>query len=122
MGTKYGAQGQGYRDRENDEAFGGNVLITGGMEYLFPLPFVKDQKSLRTVLFWDVGNVFSTKCYLNSTKNCGDVSFSNMASSVGVGVTWVTALGPLSFSLGVPVKKPSNSDPQVFQFSLGQTF
>ena len=45
-----------------------------------------------------------------------------MASSVGVGVTWVTALGPLSFSLGVPVKKPSNSDPQVFQFSLGQTF
>ena len=119
---RYADQGQGYRDRDNDEAFGGNVLITGGVEYLFPLPFVKDQKSLRTVLFWDVGNVFSTKCYLSSTQNCGDVSFSNMASSVGVGVTWVTALGPLSFSLGVPVKKPSNSDPQVFQFSLGQTF
>ena len=98
------------------------------MEYLFPLPFVKDQKSLRTVLFWDVGNVFSTgNCYKtpdgqDGTKNCGDISFSNMASSVGVGVTWVTALGPLSFSLGVPVKKPTNSDPQVFQFSLGQTF
>ncbi|KTS97273.1 membrane protein [Pseudomonas oryzihabitans] len=122
LGTKYGAQGQGYRDRDKSEAFGGNVLITGGVEYLFPLPFVKDQKSLRTVLFWDVGNVFSTKCYLSSTQNCGDVSFSNMASSVGVGLTWVTALGPLSFSLGVPVKKPENSDPQVFQFSLGQTF
>jgi len=45
-----------------------------------------------------------------------------MASSVGVGLTWVTALGPLSFSLGMPVKKPDNADTQVFQFSLGQTF
>ncbi len=46
----------------------------------------------------------------------------DMASSVGVGLTWLTALGPLSFSLGMPIKEPENSDTQVFQFSLGQTF
>jgi outer membrane protein assembly factor BamA len=45
-----------------------------------------------------------------------------MASSVGVGVTWVTALGPLSFALAMPVKKPDDAETQVFQFSLGQTF
>ena len=89
------------------------------------MPFVKDQRSLRTVLFWDVGNVFDTKCSSAQKKRkesgC-DISYDNLASSVGVGLTWVTALGPLSFSLGVPVKKPDNADTQVFQFSLGQTF
>ena len=42
--------------------FGGNVLIQGGVEVLFPMPFVKDQRSLRTSVFWDVGNVFDTNC------------------------------------------------------------
>ncbi|MCK9533166.1 MAG: outer membrane protein assembly factor BamA [Pseudomonas sp.] len=113
-------------DPDNDELpFGGNILIQGGVELLFPMPFVKDQRSLRTVLFWDVGNVFDTNCS-SAQKNrneagCG-VKYDNLASSVGMGLTWVTALGPLSFSLGVPVKKPDNADTQVFQFSLGQTF
>ena len=31
-------------------------------------------------------------------------------------------MGPLSFSLAMPVVKPDESDTQVFQFSLGQTF
>ncbi|MDY0205012.1 MAG: outer membrane protein assembly factor BamA [Pseudomonas sp.] len=105
--------------------FGGNVLIQGGVELLFPMPFVKDQRSLRTVLFWDVGNVFDTHCSsAQKTRHeagCG-IKYDNLASSVGVGLTWITALGPLSFSLGAPVKKPDNADTQVFQFSLGQTF
>ena len=110
--------------------FGGNVLIQGGVEVLFPLPFVKDQRSLRTSVFWDVGNVFDSKCDKTtnasagstSSTQCNDISLSNMASSVGVGVTWVTALGPLSFALAMPIKKPDDAETQVFQFSLGQTF
>ena len=109
--------------------FGGNVLIQGGAEILFPLPFVKDQRSLRTSVFWDVGNVFDSKCDqvtnptgVKSNTQCNEVSLSNLASSVGVGVTWVTALGPLSFALAMPVKKPDNAETQIFQFSLGQTF
>ncbi|HBK48077.1 MAG TPA: outer membrane protein assembly factor BamA, partial [Pseudomonas sp.] len=100
--------------------FGGNVLVQGGAELLFPLPFVKDQRSLRTSVFWDVGNVFDTNC--GNKPDCEKVGFSGMASSVGLGVTWITALGPLSFSLAMPVKKPDDADTQVFQFSLGQTF
>ena len=114
-----------YTDPDQDPLpFGGNVLIQGGAELLFPLPFVKDQRSLRTSLFWDVGNVFDTNCTSTQKDNSNscDISFSNLASSVGVGVTWITALGPLSFSLAMPVKKPDDADTQVFQFSLGQTF
>jgi outer membrane protein insertion porin family len=102
-------------------AFGGNVQITGGAEILFPLPFVKDQRSLRTSLFVDAGNVFNTDCASNSV-DCDGVDFSNIAISTGVGVTWVTALGPLSFALAMPIKKPTNAETQIFQFSLGQTF
>lgn len=118
---------------QDDVAFGGNVLITGGAEILFPMPFIKDQKSLRTSLFWDVGNTFDSKCQYRSNtaegnlhpvanRDCGSIDFSDMAASVGLGVTWITALGPLSFSLAMPVKKPDNAETQVFQFSLGQTF
>ncbi len=109
--------------------YGGNALVQGGAELLFPMPFVKDQRSLRTSVFWDVGNVFLTDCpqknadlpNLNTT-NCGSPSLGDLASSVGVGLTWITALGPLSFSLAMPVVKPDDADTQVFQFSLGQTF
>ena len=82
---------------------------------------MKDQRQLRTVLFWDVGNVFDTSCS-STAKNCSNINLGELASSVGVGLTWITALGPLSFSLGMPIKKPDNADTQVFQFSLGQTF
>ncbi|MHC8340733.1 outer membrane protein assembly factor BamA [Pseudomonas sp. HLT2-19-2] len=110
--------------------FGGNVLVQGGVEVLFPMPFVKDQRSLRTSVFWDVGNVFDSKCEKTTNANvgstaqtaCNEISLSNVASSVGVGVTWVTALGPLSFALAMPIKKPDEAETQVFQFSLGQTF
>ncbi|MGH8354695.1 MAG: outer membrane protein assembly factor BamA [Pseudomonas sp.] len=100
--------------------FGGNVLAQGGVELLFPMPFVKDQRSLRTAVFWDVGNVFDTNC--GSRTNCSGIDAGELASSVGVGLTWITAMGPLSFSLAMPIVKPDDADTQVFQFSLGQTF
>ncbi|WP_147461522.1 outer membrane protein assembly factor BamA, partial [Pseudomonas savastanoi] len=118
----YASQGQIYYSDRDTEALGGNILITGGMEYLFPMPFVKDQKSLRTSLFWDFGTVYADKCYLSTTQNCGNINIDQMASSVGVGVTWYSPLGPLSFDLAVPIKKPEDAETQVFQFSLGQTF
>jgi outer membrane protein insertion porin family len=115
---KYGR----YTDPDQDPLpFGGNVLVQGGAELLFPLPFVKDQRSLRTALFWDVGNVYDTSCS-SSSPSCNNIDFGDLASSVGVGVTWVTAMGPLSFSLAAPIKKPEEADTQIFQFSLGQTF
>ena len=118
----YASAGQAYYSDRDTEALGGNILITGGMEYLFPMPFIKDSKSLRTSLFWDVGNVYSDKCYLSTTQGCDGIDLSQMASSVGVGVTWYSPLGPLSLNLALPVRTPEDADTQVFQFSMGQTF
>ncbi|MBH8609942.1 outer membrane protein assembly factor BamA [Pseudomonas mohnii] len=118
----YASAGQAYYSDRDTEALGGNILITGGVEYLFPMPFIKDNKSVRTSVFWDVGSVYSNKCYLSTTQGCDGVDLDQMASSVGVGVTWYSPLGPLSANVAFPVRTPENADTQVFQFSLGQTF
>ena len=52
----------------------------------------------------------------------GDVDLGELRYSVGVGLSWLTALGPLGFSLAMPLNADSADDAQVFQFTLGQTF
>lgn len=106
-----------------DEAdpFGGNVLMEGSIELLFPLPFVKDQRSVRSGLFLDAGNVFSTSC--SSTQiNCSSPSVDELRYSAGFGVTWITGFGPLTFSLGRALNDEKIDETEIFQFSLGRTF
>ena len=118
----YASAGQAYYSDRDTDVLGGNILVTGGAEYLFPLPFVKDQSQLRSSLFVDAGNVYADTCYLSTTQGCGSVDLAQLAVSLGVGVTWYSPMGPLSFSLAAPLKKPDNAETQIFQFSLGQTF
>ena len=58
-----------YRD---DRSIGGAYLVEGGFDLIFKLPFLEDQRSVRTSMFIDVGNVFA--------KDCGDVQI-NIAVS-----------------------------------------
>lgn len=102
-------------------AFGGNVLIQGGAEILFPLPFIKDQRSLQTTFFVDAGNVFDTHCGATQL-NCYDVDLSKINASVGFGLTWISGFGPMTFSIAEPFKENEYDRTEVFQFSLGQTF
>jgi outer membrane protein insertion porin family len=102
-------------------AFGGNVLIQGGAEILFPLPFIKDQRSLQTTLFVDAGNVFDTHCGATQL-NCYDVDLNRINASVGLGLTWISGFGPMTFSIAEPFKENEYDRTEVFQFSLGQTF
>lgn len=102
-------------------AFGGNVLIQGGAEILFPLPFIKDQRSIQTTLFVDAGNVFDTSCTA-SQLNCYGVDFSHLNTSVGFGLTWISGFGPMTFSIAEPIKKNELDITESFQFSLGNTF
>ncbi|SDT93166.1 outer membrane protein assembly factor BamA [Halopseudomonas salegens] len=108
--------------------FGGNVKITGGVELLFPLPFIADQRSLRTVVFIDAGNVYDTYCtnevLVNGDENsgCGDLDLGELRYSAGLGLNWLTALGPLGFSLGTALNDQSGDSTQFFQFTLGQSF
>jgi len=103
------------------DPFGGNALIEGSVELLFPLPFLKDRSKLRSAFFVDAGNVFNTKCSSNQI-NCFDVDIDELRYSVGVGVTWITGFGPMSFSLAKPLNESPLDRREIFQFSLGRGF
>lgn len=105
----------------NRGAFGGNVLIQGGAEVLFPLPFIKDQRSIQTTFFLDAGNVFDTNCG-KTQLNCYDVDVDHINASVGLGLTWISGFGPMTFSIAEPIRENEYDRTEVFQFSLGQTF
>lgn len=103
-------------------AFGGNVIIEGGAEILFPLPFIKDQRSLQSTLFVDAGNVFDTHCGAQQ-RNCYAVGLDQIKASYGIGLTWISSFGPMTFALAKPISKENQYDrKEIFQFSLGQTF
>ena len=112
-----------YRSDEvnKSDPIGGNVLITGSMELLFPLPFVKDQRSLRTALFVDSGQVYGTNCGVSQV-NCYNVDLSKLVYSAGFGLTWITGFGPLTFSIAKPLRDSSYDRTEFFQFSLGTGF
>jgi len=97
------------------------VLVTGSAELLFPLPFVKDQRSLRTAFFVDAGQVYSTNCGASQV-NCTDVDLSNLSVSTGFGLTWITGFGPLTFSIAKPIRESEYDRTEFFQFSLGAGF
>ena len=47
---------------------------------------------------------------------------SELRSSVGVAITWLSGFGPLSFSFGKPLEYGPYDERESFQFSLGRTF
>ena len=102
-------------------SFGGDIMVNGGVELIIPLPFLEDQRSVRSVLYYDFGNVFSSHCNPSQT-SCSSFDMSELRSSVGVAITWLSGFGPLSFSFGKPLEYGSNDERESFQFSLGRTF
>ena len=109
------------QNERNGDPFGGNVLVQGSVELLFPLPFIKDQSKIRSAFFVDMGNVFSTDCGATQ-RNCFDVEYDELRYSVGVGLTWITGFGPLSFSLAKPINSDEYDQEEVFQFTIGRGF
>lgn len=102
-------------DLSDPDPFGGSLLTEGSLELIFPTPFAGDTRSMRTSFFVDGGQVF------DSDRDF-DPALDEIRLSAGVSFQWITAVGPLAFSLAKPLNDKSGDDTQVFQFSLGQTF
>lgn len=109
-----------YNDIEGDP-FGGNILLEGSVELIFPMPFIKDQSAIQSALFLDMGNVFDDSCGASQV-NCEDLDIAELRYSIGVGVTWITGFGPLTFSLAKALNASGPDETEFFQFSLGQSF
>ncbi len=89
---------------------GGRVEVVTSAALVFPMPLIEDSSNLRLSLFADAGNVFS---------DVKDVSLEELRASVGLGISWITPVGPLSFSFARPLNDEKTDKTQTFQFNLG---
>lgn len=68
---------------------------------------------MRVFTFLDVGNVY------------GDgekIRLSDMRASVGIGLSWISPLGPLRLAYAKPVRKFAGDRIQELQFQIGTSF
>ena len=100
---------------------GGNIKIEGSLQLIFRLPFIEDQRSMRSAFFFDFGNVFSDNCKEYQI-NCYKPAIEDLRYSYGVGVTWITGFGPMSFAISKPTNAGQFEETEEFQFTVGNVF
>ena len=107
--------------QRNQNTFGGNLLVEAALELIFPLPIIEDQRQMRALFFFDGGNVFNTNCP-DVSINCSDFDTDEIRYAAGVGLTWLTGLGPMTFAYSKGFNSQPGDDREGFQFELGASF
>ncbi|HXF66002.1 MAG TPA: outer membrane protein assembly factor BamA [Burkholderiales bacterium] len=99
----------GPKDSNNDPR-GGSRKLLGNTELLFPFPGLENDRSVRMSVFVDaaiVGDTYGTD---------------ELRYSTGMGLSWVSPLGPLKLSVAKPLRERPGDRKQVFQFTFGGVF
>lgn len=92
---------------------GGNKMITSSLEYLFPVPGIKNDLSFRLSTFLDAGNVYGSN---------QPIDVATFRYSTGVAFSWYSPMGPLKFSYAIPFHTQPYDNIERIQFQLGNTF
>ncbi|RPH45399.1 MAG: outer membrane protein assembly factor BamA [Burkholderiales bacterium] len=100
----------GPRDAD-DFPRGGQSKVVASAEFLFPLPGAGNDQQVRLFTFLDVGNVWADT-----------IDLSELRYSTGLGLNWLSPLGPLKLSIGYPINKQPGDRTQRFQFQIGTGF
>jgi outer membrane protein insertion porin family len=90
---------------------GGNLKLLTNVEFFVPSPIYSD--TMRLVAFFDGGSVFDT------TSN---IDWNELRGSAGVGLSWMSPMGPLQISYAQPLKEDALDQTETFQFTLGTVF
>jgi outer membrane protein insertion porin family len=92
---------------------GGAKKVTLNTEFLLPFPGAGNDRSLRLYGFYDMGNVYG---------EFEKIDFSQLRSAYGVGLSWVSPMGPLRFAWARPVRSFPGDRIQQLQFQIGTSF
>jgi outer membrane protein insertion porin family len=92
---------------------GGPKKLTINAEINTPFPGAGNDRTLRLYGFYDAGNVFGEN---------DAYDFSKLRTSVGVGLSWISPLGPLRFAFARPMRAFSGDRIERFQFQMGTAF
>ena len=102
----------GPRDISN-LATGGPKKITLNGELIAPFPGTGNDRTLRMFGFVDIGNVFG---------EFDPYKVSELRASYGVGVSWISPVGPLRLGIANPLRKKAGDRIERFQFQIGTSF
>ena len=113
----FGHAGIGPRDTGDNSAVGGNKYYTASANITSDLGLDKDL-GMRWTVFTDHGALWDTD-YPSGVRGAQD---KDIRSSVGYGLLWDTAIGPMSFLWAHPLDKQDYDKTKVFQFKFGGRF
>lgn len=92
---------------------GGNRKFNMNSELYLPIPGTGNDRTLRWFTYVDVGNVWGENDKL---------TVDSLRVSAGLGLTWVSPVGPLKLSYGTPIRKKPEDRIQRLQFQIGTAF
>jgi outer membrane protein insertion porin family len=92
---------------------GGNRKLNVNAELYVPVPGGGNDKSLRLFGFMDAGNVWGENEKIDTA---------SLRASAGIGLSWISPVGPLKLSWGSPLRSKPNDRIQKFQFQIGTAF
>ena len=95
------------------DAIGGQKRLIMNAELQFPFPGGGPDRTLRWFTFVDGGQVFTANEKL---------AFGDLRYSYGLGISWISPIGPLKLSYGRPLNEGPNDRLQAFQFQIGTGF
>ncbi len=98
---------------ESGTAIGGPKKITLNAEFIAPFPGAGNDRTLRMFAFVDAGNVF---------KESANYSLAELRASTGVGISWISPVGPLRLAFAKPLRKEPGDRIQALQFQIGTAF
>ena len=114
----------GPRDSDGD-ASGGNRKLNFSLELLTPIPGA--DRTLRMFTVLDGGWVWGRKAYYNQYGQVDHyqkdkLDLGDLRYSAGIGLAWISPMGPLKLSFAIPLNKKKDDELQRFQFQIGTGF
>jgi len=97
----------------NPVYLGGAKKVVFNGEFVGPFPGTGNDKTLRVFAFVDAGYAYGQD---------DPIRLSELRSSYGVGLSWISPMGPLRFSYGLPLKHRADDKIQKLQFQIGTSF
>ena len=113
----FDGNGIGPRDEGTNSATGGNNFYSGSIEAISSLG-LNDDLGMRWTIFSDFGALWGTD-YPEGVIGAEDTS---TRQSIGFGILWDTAIGPLTFFWADPLAEEAHDKTRRFQFNIGTRF
>ena len=101
--------------KDGDDYIGGNYASALNINTNLP-GLLEENQNVDFSIFFDVANVWGVD--YSSTIN----ESNKIRSSSGLALDWLTPIGPVNFSLALPISKAQTDKTESFRFNLGTTF